>query len=336
MVLQLTRGNNILDVMLTNAPMAGKSTLVLSGVSDHAVVHCEFNLQYTKVASCARRWIYGYQKARKRDIQGYFKAHYDVFETLAKTENRHELRDIFEQKLLNLRDRYVLAWLTTLRRSRSKPWCAKEVRRLARKQATAYTVYWKMPTPHLSKRLELITKQMKSVVNIEKNAFFGAFKMRINEFLKIMTAGKIERQRCSVHSSTQTWQKSHHGDIEKATHLNKYFSCLSAGRSNVSAILAQSCASEEQMNEIVFDLRGIQNMLEKLGASKAECQDGLRSVYFLCVKIQYQTACLISFQSHWANIPCRMMRKLLMLCLCTSLARATSRRTGGRPHLHQL
>lgn len=87
MVLQPTRGNIILDLMLTNTPTAVKSSLVLPGISDHAVVHCELNLQYAKIANCTRRRIYSYQKARKSDIESSLDAYYDVFETLAETKN---------------------------------------------------------------------------------------------------------------------------------------------------------------------------------------------------------------------------------------------------------
>lgn len=107
MVLQPTRGNNILDIMLTNTPTAVKSSMVLPGISDHDAVHCELNLQYAKIANCARRRIYSYQKARRSDIESSLDAYYDIFETLAENKNAHELWNIFKQKLLELRDRYV-------------------------------------------------------------------------------------------------------------------------------------------------------------------------------------------------------------------------------------
>lgn len=68
-----------------------------------------------------------------------------------------------------------------------------------------------------------------------------------------------------------------HSDITKATHLNQYFSSVFAGRSSGGAISAQTCVSGEQMEDIVFDQRSIQKLLEKLCASKAAGPDGLQS-----------------------------------------------------------
>lgn len=202
MVLQPTRGNIILDLMLMNTPTAVKCSLVLPGISDHAVVHCELNLQYAKIANCARRRIYSYQKARKSDIESSLDAYYDVFETLAETENADELWNIFKLKLLELRDRYVPSWIMTPRRSRSKPWCTKEVRGLARKRATAYTAYRKTPSSHLRKRLEVITKHMKSVLSIQKKKFFGSFGIGIQRSPKKLWQLVKLNGKDSVYSST--------------------------------------------------------------------------------------------------------------------------------------
>lgn len=158
----------------------------------------------------------------------------------------------------------------TPRRSRSKPWCTKEVRILARKRATAYAAYKKSPSSHLRKRLELITKHMKSILKTEKNKFFGSFEIRIQRSpKKLRQLAKLDGKDTVSIPPLELDGNLLHSDIEKATHLNQYFSSVFAGRSSGSAISAQTSANGEQMEDVVFDQRGIQKLLEKLCPSKA-------------------------------------------------------------------
>lgn len=224
-------------------------------------------------------------------------AYYDVFETLAENKNTHELWNIFKQKLLELRDRYVPSWIMTPRRSRSKPWCTKEVRILARKRATAYAAYKKSPSSHFRKRLELITKYMKSILKTEKNKFFGSFEMRIQRSpKKLWQLVKLNGKDTVSIPPLELVGNLLHSDIEKATHLNQYFSSVFAGRSSGSAISAQTSANGEQMEDIVFDQRGIQKLLEKLCPSKATGPDGLQpALLFMCARSvsKYSIVCYL-------------------------------------------
>lgn len=85
LVLQPTRGNNVLDLSLTNQPSVVQSTLILPGISDHSCVLAEMNFQYVKLEHCGNRRIYSYRKARTLEITRALESYIDVFETLSES-----------------------------------------------------------------------------------------------------------------------------------------------------------------------------------------------------------------------------------------------------------
>lgn len=72
LVLQPTRANNVLDLLLTDLPSEDQNTLAVPGISDHSAVLCELNLRHVKVVNSGARRIYSYKKANTAIKQRHF------------------------------------------------------------------------------------------------------------------------------------------------------------------------------------------------------------------------------------------------------------------------
>lgn len=134
LVREPTRGNNILDLILTNTPEIVLSTTVIPGISDHRAVISEMKLGYVKTVGSKCRQVYNYGKANVDGINDAIRAYLTVFEIEAESTNATHLWSMLKEKLLELRQRYVPSWVMTSRRSKSKPWFSKKLRCLSRKK----------------------------------------------------------------------------------------------------------------------------------------------------------------------------------------------------------
>lgn len=115
MVLEPTRGNHILDIVLTNAPEQVLSTVIMPGISDHQAVLCEMNLKNTNSYNKNCRKIFNYSKANIAEINAALNNYFPTFETLAESHSVNQLWHIFKNKIVDLRNKYVPSWSLTPR-----------------------------------------------------------------------------------------------------------------------------------------------------------------------------------------------------------------------------
>lgn len=276
LVRQSTRGHNVLDLFFTNMPEATGTPVVLPGISDHDAVLCTMRLDYASIAVTPPRRIYSYKKARVQAISESLEAYYDVFETLSESLSLQELWDVFKDKLFCLRDLHVPSWVMTARKSKSKPWASKAVRIAADKRRRAYAVFKKKPSPAASERLRRTTNAMKAVVKQAKTSFFASFHSRFKDrpkelwkFIKQSRNDQVSIPPLEVDGNIVE------DPVSKAQHFNFYFSSVFSNCDYCNHAVCPVPYAAGLMNDVVFDQRGIQLLLEGLNVNSAPGPDNL-------------------------------------------------------------
>lgn len=300
LVLEPTRATNVLDLLFTNTPESARSTVVLPGISDHQAVLCDINLQYVRVANGNTRRIYSYQKARVSDMSLALDSYYDTFETQAEFMNMEELWKIFKSKMLEMRERYVPSWVLTARRSKSKPWFSRDVKRRARQRAHVYAAYKKKPSLKLKDKLKQKTDDMKAALKSAKNQFFNTFHLRIQKRPKeLWQFFKMNRKDILSIPALDSNGSVIHNDVEKAECFISFFSSVYTARIKTHNTAARSTVVVgEQMSGIMIDQRGIEAAIKSLNASKSTGPDGLSpALLSLCPREISKYLCIIFAKS---------------------------------------
>ncbi|CAN7944691.1 unnamed protein product [Ixodes pacificus] len=171
MVMEPTRGSNILDLLLTNQPHLVRSTLVVPGISDHSAVTCHMNVEHVKTSRGVARRVYNFEKADVNRINEGLNAYYTVFETEAEYKGASELWLLLKDKICELRQRFVPSRILTTREGRSKPWFSRALRSLAQKWHRLYRNYCITPTLVNCEKLKRVARELKTVICIAKDTF---------------------------------------------------------------------------------------------------------------------------------------------------------------------
>lgn len=280
-----TRGNNILDLILTNTPEIVLSTTVIPGISDHRAVISEMKLGYVKTVGSKGRQVYNYGKANVDGINDAIRAYLTVFEIEAESKNATHLWSMLKGKLLELRQRYVPSWVMTSRRSKSKPWFSKKLRCLSRKKEKLYRAYKQRSTEFNLEKLKRATHEFKSVLRSEKDAFFSTIHRRLQdnpkEFWKHVKRNGKDNLSIPPLKISDGFVCD---DLEKAESFNQYFCSVFSTTSTTDNNQLLRCGTGV-MEDLLISTRGIECLLQNLNVSKAGGPDGLsNSMLKLCAQ----------------------------------------------------
>lgn len=287
MVMEPTRGSNILDLLLTNQPHLVRSTMVVPGISDHSGVICQMNVEHVKTSRGVARRVYNFEKADVNRINEGLNAYYTVFETEAEYKGASELWLSLKDKICELRQRFVPSRILTTREGRSKPWFSRALRSLTRKRQRLYRNYCITPTVVNCEKLKKVACELKTAICIAKDTFTNSIELRLKdnpkEFWKhVKRNGKDVLDIPPLISSDVIV----HDDIAKAETFNQYFS--SVFTTVIPSDDGDTQAIREgigDMNDIVISERGIESLLQGLNTSKAGGPDGLPNhIFKLCAR----------------------------------------------------
>lgn len=276
LVLTPTRGNNILDLLLTNRPELVQSTLVIPGISDHHAVVSTMSLAYVKTKNHANRKLYNYKKANFDCINQALQAYLVVFETEAECRSVDGLWRLFKQKILELRELFVPTWVLTARQGRSKPWFTKTLRQLTQKRQRTYRAYCRKPSKETEKKLKEITREVKEATRIAKDSYSGTIQTRLKDKPKVFWKHVKQNGKDVV-----TIPPLVSGDVivredaDKAECFNAYFCSVFTPAVMPSEDVPPVLETISDMDDVVICTHGIESLLRRLDSSKACGPDDL-------------------------------------------------------------
>ena len=127
-----TRGENILDIFLTNCPDLIKSSAISAGVGDHNAVHITSTLHLTRrkpIKRTIRLWRKANVDGIKRDVRNFAALFLNNHST---THCVDLMWESIKDNLLQILDRYVPTKSSTSRIH--QPWITTETKRLLRRK----------------------------------------------------------------------------------------------------------------------------------------------------------------------------------------------------------
>ena len=130
-----TRGNNILDLFLTNDPSTVMNIKILPGISDHEIVSTVTTL-VPKILKQSRRKIYLYNKAQWEVIRRELDL---MIAPLLSCNDVDDIWESFKKCCLSLRDKYIPCKIAKSRCS--LPWITNNIRKLLKVRNTLYHQY---------------------------------------------------------------------------------------------------------------------------------------------------------------------------------------------------
>lgn len=156
LVLEPTRINNTLDLLLTNCPHLTPRIKVIPGLSDHCIPYCEFNITPTKKRQVPRL-IPLYSKADWNSMRTELRALHGRLEQEKDNLSTEELWAQFRDTLTQAADTFIPQ--KTVKSKSSKPWITKDIRKLVKRRDRVYKAMKKLGTEelkHESRRLRAL------------------------------------------------------------------------------------------------------------------------------------------------------------------------------------
>eukprot|EP00057_Strongylocentrotus_purpuratus_P027291 XP_011681765.1 PREDICTED: uncharacterized protein LOC589552 [Strongylocentrotus purpuratus] len=131
-----TRGDNVLDLFLTNRPTLINKCSLLPGLGDHDIVGVDSDVT-AKRSKPVKRKIYLWKKANllgmKQDCRQFQQ---EFVHKYTEQSSVHEMWNCFKISLLNMMDSHVPAKMTSTRFS--QPWVTRSVKRSSRRKKRAF------------------------------------------------------------------------------------------------------------------------------------------------------------------------------------------------------
>ncbi|XP_075539218.1 uncharacterized protein LOC142573891, partial [Dermacentor variabilis] len=178
-VLEPTRENAILDLVLCNEPNISKVT-VCPGISDHRAVVIELNIQRVRMAQIPQRKVYSYDRGDYAAIRTELENFFPTFQYMSNTRCPLTLWSAFRDKILKLVE--IHAPCRYLRqRKKQKPWFNVEIHKPIRKARQTYKTFSADTSLANQKRLQEINKLLKATVKSAKDTFFVKLNKNLRE-----------------------------------------------------------------------------------------------------------------------------------------------------------
>ena len=283
-----TRGNNILDLVITNVPNLVNVTDVMSPekaavFTDHCVVAYEFKA-FRKAPLKTTRYVYDYQKGD--------------FEGLRAALSAVNLSSVLEHEDINTdwqlwKDTFLAAVSDFIPQKRLKgrnpvPWITGTIINQIKKKEYIRRKLKQSPSIHLKQKFSALRAQVKRMLRESRNEFFGSLESDINSnpkrFWSILKqkskSGNIPSRitmpvadgtpadlgtRCTLRSSAET-------PLEIANLFNAYFASVFTQNDSLDDYTYVSSV-DPVMTELTFTVNEVQTILERLDVTKATGPD---------------------------------------------------------------
>ena len=284
MVTEPSRGENTLDLFITNNPNLVPRVEVVMGISDHDAVYAEFKTTAERRKQTSRP-IPLYNKA---DWDGMRRAMLDLCQDFEKMDNvdAEDLWSKFKSTLLSATKVFIPH--KDSHPQRSQPWFTPELRRLINRRDRSYKKWKKQGTDEL--REEVKQRRREAQRHLRRaywNYLDGIFTedtsdtqgrckfKRFWSYLKNQKSSNIGIAPLKVNGCL------HHEPLAKAEALNEHFqSVFGDGEIYTADEYAEKCAMPERdpgstLEDIKVNEEGVTLLLKKLDPKKASGPDGI-------------------------------------------------------------
>ena len=285
LVTEPTRGDNTLDLVITNTPYLVPRIHTIPGLSDHDAVFFEFKCRVMRNIKKPHK-VFLYNRANFDEIRN------DLKETSSKIESMNsdnksadELWNLFESSLHNTINKNVPSKMTS--NKTSLPWITYAIKKLIRKRDRAYKKMKKSKSPKLIKEVKDLKRQVQQCLRRAHWDHVNSLFAKHQDDLDIHQKNKrfwsyIKQQKAS---NVGVPPLKDNGQLitnarDKAQVLNNQFnSAFSEGRHYSDIDINTKCKLPEKkappIPDIKVDQAGIKKLLDSLDTSKAPGPDGV-------------------------------------------------------------
>lgn len=199
-----TRGNNILDLLLTTGPDTIGPVTHLNGFSDHDLLQIAINVELP-FTGVSKKIIRDYNKANFSKINEELEIFFN--DTLLPSFNNHSVEDnwiCFKTKISDLINQYIL--LISITNDKSNPWFTKALRKLRNKKERLYSAAKRINSAPAWERYKLCLKSYCSALTEAKTKYFSKDLLSLlqtnpKKFWQVISPDR-DSKRISLHSDT--------------------------------------------------------------------------------------------------------------------------------------
>jgi len=332
-----TRGNNILDVFLTNRPSLVKSCHVVPGISDHEAVVVESSIS-SAPHQHSLRTIYVWHKANITSIRSAIDQFSSNFFTLYSTSTSI---DILWEEFKSLCSNCLSYIPTKLCSSENKkPWINSHIKRLSRKKQRLYNL---AKSSHCPSKWQTYKNFKKTVQQESRRAYHryissltdrnGRITKRLWSYIK-----KQRKDNLGV-TSLRHNDSTYNHDRTKAQLLNNYFTSVFTPHSSETPPVIPDPQFPD-IASISIDVNGVRNLLNELDTSKATGPDKIPTHLLKLCATEFAPILTLIFQAsiHQSRVPpdwkqanivpifkkgdrtlCSNYRPVSLTCICSKI-----------------
>lgn len=268
-----TRGDNILDLLLTSHPDDVKSITVLPGLSDHNLVHISMTLPLKK-KSPTSKLIKDYKRADFDAMNNDLEKFFDNFRCTYLNRTPNSNWNLYKDTLLHLESKHVPTLL--IKSDTKNQWFNKRLKSLLGKKKRLYRTA-KLQNSHLAwEKYRLCAQQYTTELTSAKDKFYSQDLLSIlhsnpNKFWRMLSNKPQDRHVQLLDADGEPIKSD-----DCATALNNYFTSVFSA-ANVTANEHIPEISLSEMPKIEINPDGVSQLIASLKISTSAGCDQINS-----------------------------------------------------------
>ena len=192
-----TRGDNILDLILTNQEFSVNNVISCPGVSDHDMIMYDFHVKAEKLIN-RRSKVYLYHKADLIGLNNFLQSAFSNFRVHASSTNVETQWVYFKSKLFEAVDNFVPS--KVLKSNSGLPWVNYKIRREIRKRERLYKKAKRSGSPIDTQAFKRQKRRVKYLINASHDEYFNNYILN-DEGIKTKQFWKYVKSKRSYNSS---------------------------------------------------------------------------------------------------------------------------------------
>ena len=192
-----TRGDSILDLILTNQEFIVNNVISCPGVSDHDMIMYDFHVKAEKIINRTRK-VYLYHKADLVGLKNFLQSAFSNFRVHASSMNVETQWVYFKSKLLEAVDNFVPS--KVLKSNSGLPWVDYKIRREIRKRERLYEKAKRSGSPIDTQAFKCQKRRVKYLINASHDEYVNNYILN-DESIKTKRFWKYVKLKRSYNSS---------------------------------------------------------------------------------------------------------------------------------------
>ena len=269
-----TRGNNILDLVVTNSPNLINRTEIIPGISDHHAIFTEVNA-IQLVNKKQQRTIYLHKRTNTEAFKSHLIRFSKVFaEQYAQTATVNDMWAAFKAAINDGMTKYVPT--KTLKHNDHLPWINRNIKCLIKKRNKAFATMKNQPLPDNIANFKTIKRKVQLVIRQTYQEYLMDI---INPTVDCGNKKLWSLIKATRRDATGVAPLKHNGaliqdPLDKANTLNEQFkSAFSPSTTTTLPDMGESPYA--QMPNITISTAGVQKLLLGLNTHKAAGPDAI-------------------------------------------------------------